>query len=287
MSSIKKECFDVTIKDNVAHLVLSRPQKRNSLPRSFWNDFPAVVEEIDEKALARVLVVSSTGPHFTAGIDLGMLQNVQSDADTSKGEKKPELGRRRGNFLKHLEVLQHTFTALEKARFPVLCAVQGGCIGAGVDMISAADIRYCTHDAFFCIQEINLGLMADVGTFPRMAHLLPQGLVRELAYTGQRMGAEEALAYGYVTRVFKSREDMEKEVLSIAEQIAQKSPLAIWGTKEMINYARDNSVDAGLRQVALWQSGMFHGGDTVESFSAQQEKRDSSFANLAPVKKTV
>ena len=153
--------------------------------------------------------------------------------------------------------LQDSFTALEQARMPVLTAIQGGCIGGAVDMVSAADMRYCTADAFFCIQEINIGMTADVGTLQRLPKIIPEGIARELAYTGDRMPAQRALEVGLVNQVFDDHEALVEGVLEIAGRIAAQSPLAIWGTKEMVNYTRDHSVADGLRYIAGWQSGMF------------------------------
>jgi enoyl-CoA hydratase len=167
----------------------------------------------------------------------------------------------------------------------VLAAVQGGCVGGGVDLVSACDARYCTEDAFFCIQEINIGMTADVGTFPRLAHLIPQGLVRELAYTGRRLHAEEALAAGLVNRVFPSHEDLVAGVMDVAREIAARSPLAVWGSKEMLNYARDHSIADGLDYIATWQTGMFQPTDMTEAFAAKSEKREPRFQDLLPMRK--
>jgi enoyl-CoA hydratase len=165
---------------------------------------------------------------------------------------------------------------------PVLVAAQGGVIGGAVDMICAADLRYCSADAFFCIQEINIGMTADVGTLQRLPKLIPEGVARELAYTGDRMPAQRALEVGLVNQVFDDHESLVSGVLDIAGRIATRSPLAIWGTKEMINFTRDHSVADALKYMAGWQSGMFHPADMVEEFSAKGERRDPSFDELPP-----
>jgi len=179
-----------------------------------------------------------------------------------------------------VQKLQDSFTAFEQARMPVLAAVQGGCIGGAVDMVTAADLRYCTEDAFFCIQEINLGMTADVGTLQRLPKLIPEGIAREYAYTGARMPASEALQYGLVNRVYADHAALLEGVMGVARQIATRSPLAIWGTKEMVNYTRDHSVADSLRYMAGWQSGMFQPGDMVEEMVAKGERRDPSFEEL-------
>tara|TARA_R110002110_G_scaffold165930_19_gene366390 strand:+ start:7215 stop:8081 length:867 start_codon:yes stop_codon:yes gene_type:complete len=269
------ECFKVEIKDKVAHIVLDRPEKMNAMNRAFWRELPEIVREIDEGALARAIVISSTGKHFTAGMDL----SVFTSGPDNKGK---ETGRLRANLMRTVLKLQKTFGCLDEARMPVLMAVQGGCIGGGVDFASASDMRYCTKDAFFCIQEINIGMTADVGTFPRLPHLMPQGLVRELAYTGRRLYAEEAKDCGFVNQVFETQEDMLAAVTGIAKDIAARSPLAVHGSKEMINYARDHSIADGLKHIAVWQTGMFQPADMMESFAAKAEKREPEFDDLLP-----
>lgn len=274
------ECFKVEIRDKIAHIVLNRPEKMNAMNRAFWHELPEIVQAIDDGALARVIVISSTGKHFTAGMDL----SVFTSGPDMKGA---ETGRVRANLMKTVLKLQKTFGCLDEARIPVLMAVQGGCIGGGVDFASACDMRYCTKDAFFCIQEINIGMTADVGTFPRLPHLMPQGLVRELAYTGRRLFADEAKSCGLVNQVFDTQEQMLEAVFAIAREIAARSPLAVHGSKEMLNYARDHSIEDGLRQIAVWQTGMFQPHDMMESFTAKAEKREPDFDDLLPIRDAI
>ena len=165
---------------------------------------------------------------------------------------------------------------------PVLVAIQGGCIGGAVDMTSACDIRYATADAFFCIQEINIGMTADVGTFPRLCKLIPEGWVRELAYTGRRLPAQRAKEIGLVNEVYATHEELLERVLETAREIASKAPLAVAGSKVMINYARDHSIADGLDYIATWQVGMFAPAHMQEAFKARQEKREADFPDLIP-----
>jgi enoyl-CoA hydratase len=244
----------------------------------FWKELPHLVREIDENASARAIVISSTGKHFTAGMDLGVFT---SDVATFDGEMGRVRERIRGLVLE----LQGTFSALEEVRIPVLAAIQGGCIGGGVDMVSACDMRYCTADAFFTIMEVNLGMTADVGTLQRLPHIIPSGITREMAYTGRRMYADEAKECGLVNRVYENQEAMLEGVLEIAREIASKSPLAVRGSKEMLNYSRDHNVRDSLDHIATWQSGMFQQQDMMESFVAKSEKRDPVYDNLLVIKK--
>jgi enoyl-CoA hydratase len=191
-----------------------------------------------------------------------------------------EIGRARANLRSNVLHLQGAFTALERARVPVLAAVQGGCIGGGVDMVCAADMRYATADAFFCIQEINIAMTADVGTLQRLPKLIPEGVVREYAYTGRRMSAQRAYELGFVNAVYDDQATMLDAVHDTAREIAAKSPLAVWGSKEMINYARDHSVADGLDHIATWQAGMFQPTDMIEAFTARTENREPAFDDL-------
>ena len=275
------ECFEVDVADKVAHISLSRPDELNTMTPAFWRELPEIVDGISERGEARVIVLSSTGRHFTAGMDLSVFTGGNGIADGGAGQG--EVGRVRANVRLGVRRFQNTFNALERARMPVLAAVQGGCVGGGVDMVSACDMRYATADAFFCIQEINIGMTADVGTLQRLPKIVPEGVVRELAYTGRRMGADRAREVGLVNEVFATHDDLLDGVVEVAHEIASRSPLAIWGTKEMLNYARDHSVADGLDYIATWQTGMFQPADMMESFAAKSEKRDPEFDDILPV----
>ncbi len=278
------KAFDVDISGHVAHLRMNRPEAFNSMNPDFWRELPSLVDQISNDGSARAIVISSEGKHFTAGMDLAVFGQGGEGQDGSEAaerkETHKELGYVRAQMRQNAKVFQESFNALERARMPVLAAVQGGCVGGGVDLISACDVRYCTENAFFCIQEINIGLTADVGTLQRLPRLIPDGLARELAYTGRRMPAQQAHAIGLVNEVFPDAETMVSGVIDIANEIAEKSPLAVWGSKEMLNYTRDHSVEDGLNYIATWQAGMFFGGDMAEAFEAKQEKRKPVFPDL-------
>jgi len=267
-------CFDVDITDQVAHVRLNRPDELNTMVPEFWRELPEIVTGISDAGDARVLVISSTGKHFSAGMDLSVFTS-QPDADA-------EPGRRHARLRSLVGRLQWTFTSLEQARMPVLVAVQGGCIGGGVDLATAADCRYASRDAFFSVQEINVGMTADVGTLQRLGTCVPQGVAREMAFTGRRMPAERAYEVGLVQGLYDDHDSLVAGVLETARELAAKSPLAMWGTKVSMNYARDHGVTAGLEQIATWQAGMFQPADLMESFTSKMDKRPAAYADLLP-----
>jgi enoyl-CoA hydratase len=285
MSSTRAQtytCFDVALENKVANITLNRPDAMNAMNRAFWNELPAIVNDINDNARARVIVLSSTGKHFSAGMDLSVFTSGEG---TTGRAMEADAHTRAESFRYHVHHLQDTFSCLDNARMPVIAAIQGGCIGGAVDMVSACDIRYATEDAFFCIQEINIGMTADVGTFPRLCGLIPQGWVRELAYTGRRLSAQKAKEIGLVNEVFPTHEAMMEHVNATALEIAAKAPLAVAGSKVMINYARDHTIKDGLDYIAVWQTGMFSPAHMGEAFAAKQGKRDAQYPDLVPLRK--
>lgn len=277
-------CFNLTIENNIAQLTLNRPEKRNSMIPEFWDELPQIIRRIDQESLARVIVISSTGPHFTSGIDISVFES--SKKETVDHEKQQELNRVAGAKLYDtVQYLQQTFSCLEESRIPILVAIQGGAIGGGVDLITACDMRYMTEDAFLSIFEINIGMTADVGTFPRICKLLPEGVVKELAYTGRKMSATEAKALGLVNEIYKDHEAMLLGVMKIAQKIARKAPLAIYGSKRIINYARDHSTADTLDYIGIWNASMLQQDEIREAMTAPKEDRDPNFVEL-PQKRT-
>jgi enoyl-CoA hydratase len=272
-----RTCFAVDIDEGVAHVRLNRPDAYNTMIPEFWSELPDLLAELDAPGEVRVIVLSSEGKHFSAGMDLAVFTGESSLLGDGTVR---ETGRRNSRTFLAARHLQESFTALERCRVPVLAAIQGGCIGGAVDMVCAADARYASADAFFCIQEINIGMTADVGTLQRLPKLIPEGIAREWAYTGDRIPARRAAEVGFVNQVFDDHGALVAGVLEIARRIATKSPLAIWGTKEMLNFTRDHTVEDGLRYVAAWQAGMFQGSDMAEEFAAKAEQRTASFERL-------
>jgi enoyl-CoA hydratase len=274
------ECFEVSIDQQIAHIVLTRPEKRNSMGPKFWDELPEIVEDLDAGAKARVIVISSTGPHFSAGLDIKAFGPASGPSDGSE-----DVLRQRGAaFYDNVLRMQTTFSCLEACRVPVLVAIQGGAIGGGVDFATACDMRYATEDAFFTVFEVNIGMTADVGTFPRLVKLIPEGIVRELAYTGRRMSAAEAQRVGLVNQVFPDQQTMLDAVMGIAREIASKAPLAVYGCKRMINYARDHSTADGLDYIGIWNASMLQPAEMAEALLANSEQRPGAFVDL-PVRR--
>ena len=269
------------IENDIAHIILNQPDKRNAMGADFWAELPRVVKDIDENVRARVIVISSTGPHFSAGIDITMLAEGVVDGND---KNHPSYG---AAFLDKLQYLQDAFNALENCRLPVLAAIQGGCYGAGVDMITACDMRYATKDAFFTIYEIKVGMTADVGTFPRICNLIPEGVVRELAYTGRKMDAGEAEKHGLVNAVYADHESMLKGVMDIAAEIAANPPLSVYGCKRAITYARDHTTGDALAQIGLWNASFLSPPEMMEAMGAKAQKRAGQFEDLPKIKKRV
>ncbi len=266
--------FALSFAGDIAHIRLNRASKRNALSADFWAELPKTVRTIDDEAKARVIVISAEGPVFCAGIDTAMLAEMATD---SIDKTHPVYG---AKFLSMLEHLQNTFTALADCRLPVIAAIQGGCLGAGVDMVTACDLRYCTQDAYFTIAEINIGMVADVGTFPRLCYLLPEAIVRELAYTGRKMSADEAAHYGFVNKVFEDNDALISGVMDIANTISAKPPLAIYGSKRAIDYARHHSTEDALKQIALWNAGFLSAAEIMESLQARAQNRTPNYEDL-------
>ena len=277
-------CFDVETKDDIAHIRMIRPDKANSMIPEFWDELPQIVNQLSEGNDARAIVLSAEGRHFCSGMDLSVFAD-NNDVSVQSNEK--HISRQRASFRTTALQLQRTFSCLEESRLPVLSAIQGACIGGGIDMVSATDLRYATKDAFFCIQEINIGMTADVGTLQRMPKLVPEGVVRELAYTGRNMSASEAKERGFVNEIYEDQDAMDDAVLEIAKEIASKSPMAIWGTKQTLNYGRDHSVADGLEYIATWNAAMFDPDDMAEAFMAQTENREADFPDHRPTRKGI
>lgn len=267
------ETLEVSVENAIAHVQLNRPEKLNAMNEAFWREIPAFFQWADQTPEVRAVIMSANGRHFSAGIDLGLLANVGA------GDAQTDAPRRREAIFHKVHELQASFIAIEKCRKPVLAAIHGGCIGGGVDMVSACDMRYATEDAYFTIKEIQIGMTADVGTLQRLPRLIPEGVMREMAYTGRQVFGPEAKEIGLVNRTFASKEEMLEEVRKVAEQIVKNSPLAVRGTKEMLLYTRDHSTADALNYIAVWNAGMLPTNDMQEAFKATMEKREPVYSD--------
>ncbi|MDB2384394.1 crotonase/enoyl-CoA hydratase family protein [Endozoicomonas sp.] len=267
----------IHIEAGIATLTLNRPEKRNALNLDFWREFPDAIATIDNQSLARVIIINGEGSVFSSGMDLSVFMNPGSRLISG------EHGRRSEDLRRTVLQLQNILNRLENARMPVLTAINGGCIGGALNLVCASDCRYATNDAYFSLKETQLGMTADLGALQRLPSLISGGLARELAYTGRKMSAKEALESGFVNQVFSDKKSMDEHVLAIAQQIAANSPLAVTGSKEMLNYARDHSVSDSLNYMATWQSGMFQPNEMMKTFQANVQKQPADYDDLWPV----
>ena len=263
------ETLALEVDNHVATVFLDRPDKANSMNAAMWNELQTCFEWLDAQSSIRAVVLAGNGKHFCAGLDLTMFSGLEGEST--------DPARRAEHFRLNVLRMQDNLGAIEKCRKPVLAAIHKTCIGGGVDLTCCCDMRYATEDAFFSIREIDIGMTADVGTLQRLPKIIPDGVVRELAYTGRNMDADEARETGYVNRVFENREVMLREVQAIAHEIASKSPLAIRGTKEMILYSRDHSVHEGLNYIATWNAAMMSQRDLEAGLEAQAHKKTATY----------
>jgi enoyl-CoA hydratase len=265
--------FALSVADGVAHLELDNAGKANAMAPAFWTELPQVMAALDADPGVRAVVLSGRGKHFCAGIDLAAFQGIM-------GVLQAEPGRAALALRAEIRRLQDALTALETARVPVIAAVHGACIGGGIDLIAACDIRIAAQDSRFAIAEIDLGMTADVGTLQRLPKMMPLGVLRELAYTGRDFTADEARGWGIVNAVHADRDATIAAALDMARTIAAKSPLAVAGTKAAITYARDHAVPDALDQIATWNAGMLRPEDLMRAMQARAKKQQADFADL-------
>ena len=240
--------FALSLEAGVARIAFDRPAHANALDAPMWTAMRSAFEWADRYDPVRVVVLAAHGKHFCAGIDLSLLASVPrriGHADAARAQEK----------LRHMIAdMQDCVSAIERCRKPVIAAIQGACIGGGVDIVTACDMRYANANARFAVREIEMAMAADIGTLQRLPRLVPEGIARELAFTGREIGAEEAARIGLLNRVFESGEALTEGVGEVARCIAAKSPLAVRGTKAVLNHGRDHSIEDGLAFVANWNA---------------------------------
>lgn len=265
--------IQLRVEEGVAHVELARPDKLNAMDRDMFAAIGDAFRTLGRDAAVRAILLSGQGKHFTAGLDLEYASRQFPPSN--------DPGRAAEARLRHIEWLQDAFSAVEAARPPVIAAIHGGCIGAGVDLASACDLRVASADAFFQVAEVDVAITADLGTLQRLGYLLPHGVLRELTFTGRRMAADEAARYGLVNRVEADREAALAAALELARNIAAKSPLAVAGAKRSLNHSRGRPVEEGLRDVALWNAAALVSADLTEAVRARLGKTEPSFGPLA------
>ena len=265
--------FNLSIEGAVAHLSLDNPAQSNCLTDAFWSELPQVVDQLGRDASIRVVLITGEGKHFCAGMDLSSFDFI---TEVSEGEP----GRGAFTFYNRIRELQAALDSLEQSRLVTIAAVHGACIGGAIDLISACDIRIASDETRFSVEEINVGMAADVGTLQRLPRLIAPGIARELAYTGRKFTAQEALGWGFINSAHDGLEATRTAARELAETIAAKSPLALAGTKRAITYGLENGVADGLDQIATWNAGMLRPEDLNTALSAMKEKRKAEFADL-------
>ncbi|HZJ93779.1 MAG TPA: crotonase/enoyl-CoA hydratase family protein, partial [Thiopseudomonas sp.] len=244
--------------------------KINAMNADFWSEMRDIFAWIEDTPEVRVVVLSGAGKHFSSGIDLMLLAQIG-------GELGKDVGRNARILKRKIEELQSTFTVVDQCSKPILAAIQGYCLGGAIDLISACDMRYCSNDAKFSIKEIDIGMAADVGTLQRLPHIIGDGIMRELAYTGRTVDGDEAQRIGLVNHTYPDQEALMAGVFEIAQTIAQKSPIAVQGSKEMIRYMRDHTVADGLNYIATWNAAMLQSEDLRVAMAAQMTQQTPEF----------
>ncbi|XP_077261175.1 delta(3,5)-Delta(2,4)-dienoyl-CoA isomerase, mitochondrial [Temnothorax americanus] len=270
MSPTYKTLAVSTPKPFVYMVKLNRPEKLNAMNSTMWKEFKECFKELSTNPDCRVVILSGAGKVFCAGIDLqGMMEIGQSLAEHE------DIARRCKLLEPKIKDYQDSFTAIEECSKPVIAAVHGACIGAGVDMISAADIRYASSNAYFQIKEVDIGMAADVGTLQRFPKIVgSDSLVRELVYTARKYPATEALESGFINRMLDNEESLLNKSIEVAEDIASKSPVAVQGSKMNLVYSRDHSVQEGLDHIAMQNKAMLQSEDFLNAAMAQAVKGD-------------
>lgn len=263
-------------KKNVFHVDLNRPKQMNAFNKVMWKELNDCFASLNDNSECRVILLTGSGKHFTAGIDFNSLLEEEQ-----KAQEYDDVARKARIFQNLIGYCQDGITALEDCNKPILAVVHNACVGAGVDLITAADMRYCTEEAWFQVKEVDLGLAADVGTLQRLPKVIGNSsTVRELCLTARKLPAKEALELGLVSKVFKDRESAIQEVLNTAETIASKSPVAVQNTKKSLVYSQSRPNKDGLEHIKLINQLMLQSEDLRKAAMAQATKSKTEFENL-------
>ncbi|MFT6000123.1 MAG: enoyl-CoA hydratase [Neolewinella sp.] len=239
--------MQTTTSNHIATLTFGAPERANSLDEAAWAAMREAFNAADANPDVHVIILTGEGKHFCAGMDLAVLGSLQHRMAGTPEETRKEL-------IAFIEDIQDCISAIEQCRKPVLAAIHGGCIGGGVDIVTACDIRYCTEDAYFTVKEVDFGIVADIGTLQRLPHILHPGMVAELAFTGRKMFGPEAMANGMVNRTYPDREALIAGVMEIATEIAAKSPRVIAGIKHNLLYKREHGTMESLGYIARFSA---------------------------------
>jgi len=277
IDSFTSQVFSIEVDDHVATLWLDRPAKRNAMGPAFWDDLPVAMAAIGGDPSVRAVVIAARGPHFSVGLDLVAMAGIGTGPAPVDGTR-PSVAARAWHARGEITRLQASMTAVADCPLPVIAAVQGWCIGGGVDLIAACDIRLASADAQFSVRETKIAIVADVGSLQRLPAIIGKGHVAELAFTGKDITAARAEAIGLVNQVSADAESVVADARAMAAEIAANSPLAVQGTKAVLVACEDRSVAEGLDFVATWNSAFLASDDLAEAMTAFLEKRPATFA---------
>jgi enoyl-CoA hydratase len=275
----QSDVVSVECREHIAIVWLDRPEKRNAMAPGFWTDLPKIMGALGEDPNVRVIVVAARGPSFTVGLDLMAFGPAVMSGDIAAigGATSGSDVEKRLKTFHQIKLMQRTFSSIADNPKPVVAAIHGHCIGAGVDLTTACDIRLAADDALFSVRETKIAMVADVGTLQRLPYIIDPGKVAELVYTGRDWGAAEALEMGYVSEVYASADAVLNAALDLANQIAANSPLAVQGSKAVLNAARRHKVQQDLDHVALWNAAFLYSDDLGEAIQAFIEKRPPQY----------
>ena len=267
------EFYLVEKKPPIAWVFLNKPQKKNAMNPPAWKETVPIFHDLESDDCIRAIILASSGEHFSAGLDLAtvVLEIPELLDKEQKGGTKKKL-------LQKIYEFQYGITCIERCRKPVIAAINGYCIGAGLDMAAACDIRLCTEDSVFSLREAAMAIIADIGVLQRLPYIVGQGITREFAFTAKNFDAKRAKEVNLVSEIFSSREDLLKGAEEMAMRIAELSPLAVQGTKDVLNFAIAGDIDVQLKYVAALNSNFLTSNDLFEAFTAFSQKRKPNFA---------